>query len=82
MSGLMSSQIPVAELVPEELVERLGGVVEAVGFDGAVHILLDLFEAVEQPLVMEPLHLVEFHGGGHVLGQVHEREPGSVPQLC
>ena len=21
------------------------------------------------------------HGGGHVLGQVHEREPGSVPQL-
>ena len=27
------------------------------------------------------MHLVEFHGGGHVLGQVHEREPGSVPQL-
>lgn len=34
MSGLMELQIPVAELVPEELVERLGGVVEAVGLDG------------------------------------------------
>ncbi len=73
-------QIPVAELVPHELIQFMGRVVETVFIQGGGHVFLDLFQTVQDPAVGKPIGL----GRGKLRDlfiQVHEREPGRVPDL-
>ncbi len=85
-------QVPVAELVPEELVERSGGLVELVGFHAFGAGVGGGPQARENPAIGQGKRgrrraALPFHGGFGVRQarleflQMHEREPGRVPEL-
>ena len=78
--GLGQLQVPVAEMVPGEFVQGLGGLVEAVAADGLVHAGDGGLEAVANPAVGGG----ELDGAGQaavlVLG-IHEDVTRGVPQL-
>src|SRR4051794_26530742 len=61
---LLQLDVPVAELMPDEVPEQLGGLMVAIGFDGAVDLLGAVVEAAENPAVLDG-HLSAFW-----LGQV------------
>src|SRR3546814_5272883 len=73
-------QVPVAVGVPDELVERLRGLVEAVVLDGAAHLGLDLGELADDPAV-HPLAVAGRIEAGLVAAFVHLAEARGVPDL-
>ena len=69
-------KIPVAEFAPQEPVQALGRVIEAVAFNGGIAFGLDFLQPVQDPAVMQPRGRVRIDGLGHgVFLQIHEREP-------
>ncbi len=77
---LRQLQVPVAELVPGEVVERFGQLGELERLELAVHIGHQLVEQVQDPAVGVGQRVA---GGQRPVdrGAVGEREPGGVPQL-
>ncbi len=71
--------VPVAELVPGEVVERLAGPAELVAVERRIHLGANLFQPAEDPAV----GVGELVGVGQRrrAGAVHQREPGGVEQL-
>src|SRR5579871_1313541 len=85
-------EIPVAELAPEELVDRIGSLVEAVSRKSTVHLAANCTEASHDPLRLQRSlgrqlrhHAAVAHG--YLVTSllravdVHEQEPGGVPDL-
>ena len=72
-------QVPVTQLVPEELVKTAGGLLEVIAFDGGAHFAGKLGDPGEQPAVGQRggLGLV---GGLRVFGQ-RQRQAHGVPNL-
>src|SRR3546814_19600838 len=73
-------QIPVAVGVPDELVERLRRLVEAVALDGPPHPRFGLGELADDPAV-DPLPVAGGIEAGVVAALVHLAEAGGVPDL-
>src|SRR3546814_1489659 len=73
-------QVPVAVGVPDELVERLRGLVEAVVLDGAAHLGLDLGELADDPAV-HPLAVAGRIEAGLVAAFVHLRSEEHTSEL-
>ncbi len=72
--------VPVAEIVPEELVDALSGVVEPVDLQGLPDLGDGCVETVKNPLV----HVFQYDGIQRLESasfQVHEDVPGGVPHL-
>ena len=86
-------EVPVAELAPEELVDGVGGFVEAVVGEGVGDAVGDRAEAGEDPAGFEGRGLGELERDGVVAGErdlvagfaaavdVHLQEAGGVPDL-
>src|SRR3546814_14647405 len=72
-------QVPVAVGVPDELVERLRGLVEAVVLDGAAHLGLDLGELADDPAV-HPLAVAGRIEAGLVAASVPSAEARRGPE--
>lgn len=72
-------QVPVAQLVPREVVERLARLTEFVGVEGGVDLGAHRVEPVDDPAV----GVGEGLARGHLAGAraVHQRELGGVEQL-
>ena len=75
---LLQLQVPVAELVPEEVPQRLRGFVKAVLLDGAVHLLGAAVQAAEDPAVLE--RNVEAVGIGFGQAAVRARAEARAPR--
>ncbi len=77
-SVLGELDVPVAVLVPEEVVERTGRLTELVGVEALVHARREVCEPGQYPAVRHGLRL---GGAGLVAFQVHEDEAAGVPDL-
>src|SRR2546423_668246 len=72
-------KIPVAVLVPDELVDLAGSLIEAVLVEGRIHLADRAIQSAENPAV----------GKGAILGrnsltwaiEIHQNESGGVPDL-
>ena len=73
-------EVPVAEVVPHEVIERVGELVEPIGFDGGVGVADGGGQAGEYPPVGEVILRIDLAPRGHPL-QVHQREARGVPEL-
>ena len=80
-SGLDHLNVPVAELVPDELVDFLNGNTQ---FE-AVHVIRDIpddiIESGEDPLVLGQQACRHFRRNLPVLGHIHHDETAGVPDL-
>ena len=70
--------VPVAVLVPEEVVERAGGLAELVGVQPLVDARREVGEPRQDPAVGHRLRLGR---AGLVAVEVHQHEPARVPDL-
>ena len=77
-AALRELDVPVAELVPEEVVERAGGLAELVGVDALVHSRGEIRETREDPAVRD---LARLGCARLVALEVHHHEAAGVPDL-
>ena len=74
-------QIPVAEVVPDEVVDRLRGKIEAIAVELLRDFCLETLQARHDPAI-RLRQLDRVVGGRHVVvADLHEREPRGVPEL-
>ena len=76
---LRKLDVPVAELVPGEVIERFAGTAELVVVERRIHFGANLFRAAEDPAVR--IGQLGCVGQRCRSGAVHQREAGGVEQL-